>query len=198
VGAVYDLANRDSGADPEATLRSAAADTPVVAACMNGARAAGPVRYEADFSYHARSYSGPRWLLAGDSGCFLDPVFSTGVHFALLSGLEAADAVLAGTARARRTYDQVQRRRYRFFRRFARGFYDPGFRDLLFRPDVSRAIGRAVVSVLAGDDRPGPAARFFLRLFLGLTRVQRFIPLVPRLHGAVSATPSTWSPAHGG
>ena len=52
-------------------------------------------------------------LLAGDAACFIDPVFSTGVHLACLSGLLAADCledVLAGR-RTRRVRVPGLRRR---------------------------------------------------------------------------------------
>ena len=34
-----------------------------------------------------RASAGRGWLLAGDAACFIDPVFSTGVHLACLAGL---------------------------------------------------------------------------------------------------------------
>ncbi|HEX9492221.1 MAG TPA: NAD(P)/FAD-dependent oxidoreductase, partial [Thermoanaerobaculia bacterium] len=63
---------------PEQTLERAIADTPVIAELMRNARREWPVRVERDFSYSASTYAGDRWILAGDAGSFLDPVFSTG------------------------------------------------------------------------------------------------------------------------
>ena len=40
------------------------------------------MRVERDFSYGARAYAGDRWIVVGDAGSFLDPVFSTGVAIA--------------------------------------------------------------------------------------------------------------------
>src|SRR4029077_9980263 len=74
----------------EERLDLAIADTPVVAELMRNAKREWPVRVEKDFSYSASTYAGDRWLLAGDAGSFLDPVFSTGVSIALESGIEAA------------------------------------------------------------------------------------------------------------
>ncbi|PYJ32950.1 MAG: hypothetical protein DME79_07510 [Verrucomicrobia bacterium] len=75
---------------PEETLNSAIADTPLIAELMRDARREWPVRVEKDFSYSASAYAGDRWILAGDAGFFLDPVFSTGVSVAMESGIEAA------------------------------------------------------------------------------------------------------------
>jgi flavin-dependent dehydrogenase len=77
----------------DALLDHAIAETPAVAALMRAARRAWPVRVEKDFSFGARAYAGDRWLLVGDAGYFLDPVFSTGVAIALESGVEAGRAL---------------------------------------------------------------------------------------------------------
>ena len=66
--------------------------------CSRSAQREWPVRVEKDFSFGSRAYAGDRWVLAGDAGSFLDPVFSTGVAIALESGLEAAQAVAGGLA----------------------------------------------------------------------------------------------------
>ena len=58
--------------------------------CSLGARASGRCESRRTFSFGSRAYAGDRWVLAGDAGSFLDPVFSTGVAIALESGLEAA------------------------------------------------------------------------------------------------------------
>src|SRR6185437_8157831 len=122
----------------EAILARAIADTPVVAALLAHARREWPVRVERDFSFVSRAYAGDRWVLAGDAGSFLDPVFSTGVAIALESGLEAAQAVDAAldaddlSVRRFERFAGRQRRRYLSFRRFVLAFYTPSFRDLFF------------------------------------------------------------------
>jgi geranylgeranyl reductase family protein len=50
-----------------------------------------PVR---DFSYISKRIAGDGWVLAGDAFGFLDPIYSTGVFFALKSGENAADAIV--------------------------------------------------------------------------------------------------------
>jgi flavin-dependent dehydrogenase len=53
------------------------------------------VRSATDFSYSADKYAGNGYRLAGDAGAFIDPLFSSGVHLALTSGLSAAATICA-------------------------------------------------------------------------------------------------------
>jgi 2-polyprenyl-6-methoxyphenol hydroxylase-like FAD-dependent oxidoreductase len=176
----------------EEILRRAVADTPAAAALMRDARREWPVRVEKDFSYFVRAYAGDRWLLAGDAGSFLDPVFSTGVTIALESGLDAAralDAALARgdlSARAFAAFDRTQRRRYRAFRRFVVGFYTPHFRDLFFQPGGGAGLFSAVVTLVAGRWRPSLPRRLLVHGFFFLVWLQRWIPLAPRLNRKTS------------
>lgn len=54
----------------------------------------GTVRQTTDYSYHARAYSGDHYRLVGDAAAFVDPLFSSGVHAALTTGLSAALTIL--------------------------------------------------------------------------------------------------------
>ena len=170
----------------EAILERAIADTPVVAGLLAQARREWPVRVERDFSFGSRAYAGDRWVLAGDAGSFLDPVFSTGVAIALESGLEAAQAIDAGlsaddlSARRFRRFERRQRARYRSFRRFVLGFYTPEFRDLFFDENPPERMYRALATVFAGYWRPARLTRLQVALFLLLTRIQKRVALVPR------------------
>jgi len=172
---------------PEAMLAASFADTPAVGELMRNAVREWPVRVEKDFSYGATAYTGDRWLLAGDAGSFLDPVFSTGVSIALESGIEAArelDRALATNRfeRARFSrYERTQRRRYEFYRRLVVGFYTPWFRDLFFQPDPPDTLFRAVVTVLAGRWNPSLRTRAMLACFYACVRLQRRFLLAPRI-----------------
>ncbi len=85
----------------EERLQRAIDDTPVAAELMRNAKREWPLRVEKDFSYSASQYAGDRWILAGDAGSFLDPVFSTGVSIAMESGIEAATELDRALARRR-------------------------------------------------------------------------------------------------
>jgi flavin-dependent dehydrogenase len=168
----------------EERLERAIADTPLVAKLMRGARREWPVRVEKDFSYSASSYAGDRWILAGDAGSFLDPVFSTGVSIAMESGIEAAaelDRALARnefSARSFAAFSRRQRKRYETFRRFVIGFYSPEFRDLFFDPEPPRHIFRAVATVLCGRWNASLRTRILNHLFFGFVAIQKRFAIV--------------------
>jgi flavin-dependent dehydrogenase len=171
---------------PEERLARAIADTPAVAELMRDSEQAWPVRVEKDFSYSASAYAGDRWILAGDAGSFLDPVFSSGVTVALESGIEAAlelDRARARndfSVRAFAQFSRHQQKRYRAFRRFVIGFYTPQFRDLFYSAEPPRLLFRAVVTVLAGRWNPSPWTRFLNNLFFLIVAVQKHLALAPR------------------
>jgi flavin-dependent dehydrogenase len=164
---------------PEEMLDRAIADTPVLADLMRGAIREWPVRVEKDFSYSASAYAGDRWILAGDAGSFLDPVFSTGVSIAMESGIEAAaelDRALTRndfSARQFAAFSRRQRKRFKTFRRFVVGFYTPQFRDLFFDPNPPRHIFKAVVTVLAGKWDSSLRTRFLNRVFFAIVAIQK-------------------------
>lgn len=172
---------------PEQMLQEAIADTPAVAALMKAATREWPVRVERDFSYASKAYAGDRWLLAGDAGSFLDPVFSTGVSIAMESGIEAAaelDRALASGRFERSAFarfERVQARRFAFYRRFVVAFYTPWFRDLFFSPSAPRLLFNAVVTVLAGNWRLSLPTRALIRIFFTFVAIQRRVPIAPRL-----------------
>jgi flavin-dependent dehydrogenase len=170
---------------PEERLNSAIADTPIVAELMRDARREWPVRVEKDFSYSASAYAGDRWILAGDAGSFLDPVFSTGVSIAMESGIEAAaelDRALAQnnfTARNFAAFSRRQRKRFETFREFVVGFYTPQFRDLFFESDPPERIFRSVITILAGNWNASRWTRLLNRVFFFLVAVQRRFAIAP-------------------
>ena len=168
---------------PEEMLERAYADTPIVAELMKDTERVWPVRVESDFSYSAKAYAGNRWLLAGDAGSFLDPVFSTGVSIAMESGIEAAAELDRALARndfseaAFAAFSKRQRKRFETFRRFVLSFYTPEFRDLFFDPDPPKLIFRAIVTVLAGNWCPKPWTRMLNRAFFFVVALQRILKL---------------------
>ena len=163
----------------EERLDRAIGDTPVVARLMKNAKREWPVRVEKDFSYSASKYAGDRWILAGDAGSFLDPVFSTGVSIAMESGIEAAaelDRALRSndfSARSFAAFSKRQKKRYQAFRRFVIGFYSPEFRDLFFDPEPPRSMFQAVVTVLSGRWDARLRTRILNRAFFILVALQK-------------------------
>ena len=177
---------RARNADAAQLLEQCIDDTPVVAELLRNSRREWPIRVEKDFSFSSRAYAGDRWLLAGDAGSFLDPVFSTGVAIALESGLEAAQAVSQGLTNGDLSvvrftrFARRQRQRYVSFRRFVLAFYTPEFRDLFFSEQPPKALFQAVITVFAGYWRPRVQTRFRVWLFFRLVRAQRLFGFATR------------------
>jgi flavin-dependent dehydrogenase len=180
---------------PEETLSYLLSETPAAAQLVANARSVSPARFDADYSYLHSRHAGDRFVLVGDAGAFLDPIFSTGVLLALQSGIEAAEVVIAGlhdgdlSARRFARYERRLVQRYHHFRRFAVGFYRPAFRDLFFSPSSRFGIYEAVLSVLSGNWRPSWKTRLRLHAFFFLVTLQRFIPLAPRQQQSVPLRP---------
>jgi flavin-dependent dehydrogenase len=81
------------GDDPGAILDEEIANTPGLARRLTSATRIKPIYTTADFSYRSQRIAGDGWILAGDAFGFLDPLYSSGVLLALMSGQCAADAV---------------------------------------------------------------------------------------------------------
>jgi len=187
VGAVVPQAlhRRESKATAGESLDYYLQSTPAAPDLLREARRVSSARFDADYSYLATKMAGDRWVAVGDSGSFLDPIFSTGVLLAMQGGLEAAEAIDAGlragdlSARRFARYERVVRRRYHYFRRFVVGFYDPYFRRLLFRRSRRLGIYEAVLSALAGNWRPSLGTRLRIQLFFAIVGIKRLFRVAP-------------------
>jgi halogenation protein CepH len=90
----------------------------------------GQMRVRKDYSYHHTTFWRPGLVLIGDAACFVDPVFSSGVHLATYSALLAArsiNTVLAGRLDEQTAFDEFEtryRREYGVFYEFLMSFYD--------------------------------------------------------------------------
>jgi halogenation protein CepH len=121
--------------DPEKALNALIAECPSISACLRDARRVttgqyGQIRVRKDYSYASTSFWRPGMALIGDAACFVDPVFSSGVHLATYGALLAArsiNSVLAGTVdedAAFREFEERYRREYGVFYEFLVSFYD--------------------------------------------------------------------------
>lgn len=63
---------------------------------LAGATRVGELHTKQEFSYWTRQHAGPGWVLIGDAFGFIDPIYSSGVYFALEMGVRAGDAVVEG------------------------------------------------------------------------------------------------------
>ncbi len=132
VGAVVDAKRWHAltAEDPEATYRGLIARCPAIADRLRVATLVSPIRVIRDYSYTSTEFFGRGYLMAGDAACFVDPVFSTGVHLACLAALLGArtvDGILAGTLEQQeglRAYEDTYRAAFERYLRFLYFFYD--------------------------------------------------------------------------
>ena len=136
VGAVVrrEMASKIQGA-PEEALTALIAECPMISDCLRDAKRVtegkyGELRVRKDYSYANTKFWRPGMVLVGDAACFVDPIFSSGVHLATYSALLAArsiNSVLAQTVdegTAFREFEQRYRREYGVFYEFLVSFYD--------------------------------------------------------------------------
>jgi len=111
-------------------LESKIASSELTRSMLVGAVRVADVRAARDWSYTCTSFSGPGYLIVGDSAAFIDPLFSTGVTLAMRSASSAAATVAAALAEPHREVDHQRgyEEGYRAFldsvRSFVRYFYD--------------------------------------------------------------------------
>jgi halogenation protein CepH len=121
--------------DPELALKSLIAECPMISSYLAGAQRVtsgpyGPLRVRKDYSYHNTKFWRPGLALVGDAACFVDPVFSSGVHLATYGALLAArsiNSVLAGTVTEPAAFGEFEaryRREFGLFYEFLMSFYD--------------------------------------------------------------------------
>jgi halogenation protein CepH len=90
----------------------------------------GEIRTRKDYSYTNSSFHRPGMVLVGDAACFIDPVFSTGVHLCTYAGLLAArsiNSVLEKSITEEKAFAEYEgryRREFRVFYEFLSAFYD--------------------------------------------------------------------------
>ncbi len=132
VGAVVDSTRGQKGLrrlGMEGYLREQIALAPGTRNMLRDARLAhGPVTLK-DWSYLSREVVGDGYILVGDAACFIDPLFSSGVHLAMMSGAMAAayvttalkDASMRGPGA--RFYKEQYYAEYNQFREMAKLFY---------------------------------------------------------------------------
>jgi halogenation protein CepH len=136
LGAVvrHDQASKIQG-DPEKALTALIAECPMISDYLHDARRVtegeyGEFRVRKDYSYANTTFWRPGMALIGDAACFVDPIFSSGVHLATYGALLAArsiNSVLAGTVdedTAFREFEQRYRREFGVYYEFLVAFYD--------------------------------------------------------------------------
>lgn len=149
-----------TGRSAEEVFTDHVSRVPRIRCRIEGAQATDAVRGESDYCYYSDTVAGEGWLAVGDSGSFIDPVFSAGVFLAIASGErggQTVEAILAGRdeAGALDEYQAFYKTGYDCYTRLVYAFYDSNFnfgRYMKELADQSVNIeGRWVSRLLSGD-----------------------------------------------
>ncbi len=131
--------------------------SPPLAKRLESATLATEVEATGNYAYTCRRAYGGRFLLVGDAYAFVDPVFSSGVMFAMHGGVAAAEAIdeaLRQPARRRQAFRRFERRTRhgpRVLSWFIYRMTRPAMRNLFMAPSNVLRMKEALLSLLAGD-----------------------------------------------
>jgi len=149
------------------TLRS----IPALWRRLEHAEIVGNLHATGNYTYACTRMSGPRWVMAGDSYAFVDPIFSSGVYLAMHSAevaAEVVDGALRNPGRERslqRSYQRGFVRGLRIMSWFIYRFTSPAMRKLFANPRNDWQLEQAMISMLSGDVFRDNGVHWRLRLF---------------------------------
>jgi halogenation protein CepH len=154
--------------DRASALLELIAECPLIADYLSDAERVtsgpyGEVRVRKDYSYIQEKFWRPGLVLAGDAACFIDPVFSSGVHLATYSGLLAArslNTALRGTDEVEEAtlfeeFELRYRQEYSRFHDFLVAFYDKHSDEESYFWKAKRVTGSAASSMQSFVDLVG-------------------------------------------
>lgn len=181
---------RDS--DPEQLFKDHVARAKRISMRLTGTEPVSELRIETDYCYYSDTVAGPGWFMAGDAGCFVDPIFSAGVLLAMTTGFTAAetlDKMLSEPDRAEELqhwYSNFYKTGYDMNNRIICAYYESGYNLHPFLASVGMDASSArlannqwLVRLLAGDFWSGHNA--LNALLRKQSRWDTFAPFEPAL-----------------
>jgi len=162
---------RQRRADQHGFLLETLRSIPALWQRMQDAEIVGHLHATGNYSYQCSRMCGPRWVMAGDSFAFVDPIFSSGVYLAMHAA-ERASSVVDGALRD----PAAERSLQRSYRReiigglstlswFIVRFTSPAMRRLFANPRNNWQLEQAMISMLAGDVFRNNGVQWRLRVF---------------------------------
>jgi flavin-dependent dehydrogenase len=154
---------------------------------LKDAEQIGGFHVTSDYSYRFHSLAGPRYLLVGDAGGFIDPIFSSGVLMAQRSAKLATGHLLRAHRRGRplsrwtqRSYTRTVYQMMDQFGEMIRAFYINSSFEVFMNPiKVTSRTYRAVNAFIAGQpkrDFNNWACVKFFHLLCWVNRHKRIMP----------------------
>jgi flavin-dependent dehydrogenase len=142
------------------------ADCPAMAKRLEGTEKVAGLDVVKEYSYTTTRSAGDGWVLVGDSWGFIDPIYSSGVWFALKSGQLAADAIVEGLRSGDTSGEQLGKwvpdfeRGTTWVRKLAEAWYCGQFRVGKFIREYPQHI-RPMTDILIGRIFHPEAGRIF-------------------------------------
>ena len=149
--------------DPSSIFLREIENNPWIKRHLAPGRPCEPFRVTSEFSYRSRYCSTDGLVLAGDAFGFLDPVFSSGLFLALMSGQNAGDAVDAALRKGNVTasqftdYGKTFRQGIEAMRKLVYAFYDHEFNFRKFvdqYPNLKGDLTDCLIGNLLRDFKP--------------------------------------------
>ena len=155
IGVVTPLGFLDArSGSPLEQLRDLVMEEPRLAELLNHSRFDTPANQIGGYSADVKKLYGDRFVLLGNAGEFLDPVFSSGVTIALKSAALAVplvDRQLRGLeVNWQIEYEQALRQGITVFRAYVEAWYDGRFQRIIFAEQRMTSIKAMICSILAG------------------------------------------------
>jgi flavin-dependent dehydrogenase len=159
VGAVMPRSVLRAGENPEAVFQEHLSRTPRIEQRLNGATARPDLQIETDYCYYSDTVTGPGWMIAGDAGNFIDPIFSGGTCLAVATGVQCAktiDRMLdepERTEELQQTYSNLYKTGYDSYTRLISAYYESDYQLGAYLRKQGFAIDRDpwFARILSGD-----------------------------------------------
>ena len=132
------------------------------------------------FAISTKQLFGEGYVLCGNATEFLDPVFSSGVTFAMESGNKAAKLIGKflndKEVNWQTEYTDYMMQGINTFRSYVSGWYDGTLHEILFAKNINPEMKKQICSVLAGYvwDLDNPFVKKHDRLLKALAEIIRF------------------------
>ncbi len=159
VGIVFEksFSKAQRGASAEQMMLDTIAQLPNLRRYLSSAERLIPVGAQGNWSYRSTQFFGERLLMVGDAAAFVDPLFSTGVLFAVHGAKFAAahiDRALGDgdfSAASFQPYQDECVRGMDLFKGLVHEFYSQNLRSVLLASARNPTICSVITSLLAGD-----------------------------------------------
>ncbi len=152
------------------------ADETLVKFTKNAKRETGVVQYN-NYQLISQKMYGKNWLLTGDAGGFLDPIFSSGLFLAIKGSFAAAEAITTGTDAAFKKYQKFQLYELSIWQKLVDCWYSGGLftlfkvgqdrMDTAFGRFIGPHMQRHLTRIFSGEAVYKSYSRRFLNFVLG-------------------------------